>query len=69
MKHVLLGAMLATLAACGAAPHDAPATPPAKTKTVFDPLLQQRDKAQELAHKLPDERKENLDHAIEAESQ
>jgi hypothetical protein len=31
-------------------------------------MLQQRDKAKELAEKLPQERKENLDRAIDADA-
>ena len=62
MRYLLLGAILTALAACS------DSKPPPPEKTVFDPMLQQRDKAQELADKLPQERKENLDRAIDADA-
>jgi len=59
----------AALAACSACSSPADNVPPPPQKTVFDPMLQQRDKAKELAEKLPQERKENLDRAIDADGQ
>ena len=62
MRYLLIAAILA-LTACSDPP------PPEKpVKTVFDPLLEQRDKAQEMADKLPQERKDSLDRAIDADA-
>ena len=63
MRWLLIAAILAALIACSDPP------PPEKSvKTVFDPLLEQRDKAQEMADKLPQERKDSLDRAIDADA-
>jgi hypothetical protein len=64
MRHVLLTAMLALLTACAA--EEAPSPP---RETVFDPLLEQRDRAKDMAEKLPQERKDSLDQAIDANAQ
>lgn len=67
---ILVTALLGLLTSCGSAEKSEPAPPPAPPKeTVFDPLLQQRDRAQQAADTLPKERKENLDKAIEGDAQ
>lgn len=63
MKSLPVYAALALLAGCGSSEPPPPAPP---QKTVFDPMLQQRDKVKAMADKLPDERKEALDKAIDA---
>ena len=60
--------MLGLLAGCGAGPEPAATQEPPK-KTVFDPLTSQVDKVQKRADELPQERKENLDAAIDSTSQ
>ena len=71
MKYAALIAALGLLAGCGSAKHDEPAppSPPPVDQTVFGPLLEQRDRAQQQADILPKERKENLDNAIAADEQ
>jgi hypothetical protein len=65
-RMLVIGVAFAACSACGGPASDE--SPPPPQKTVFDPMLQQRDKARELAEKLPQERKENLDRAIDADA-
>jgi hypothetical protein len=53
---------LGLLSGCGSS--EPPPPPP--QKTVFDPLLQARDKAQNVADKLPAQHKGDLDKAIDS---
>jgi hypothetical protein len=71
MKHAALIITLCFLAACGSAKQDdlPPPGPPPIDQTVFGPLIEQRDYAQQQAELLPKERKENLDKAIAADEQ
>jgi hypothetical protein len=70
MKHLLLGLVLGTLVACGggASSEQAAQAPAPRQETVFDPMAQQLDRAKQVADTLPKERKENLDNAIDADS-
>jgi hypothetical protein len=65
MRHLLpVCGVLGLLSGCGSSE-----PPPAPLqKTVFDPMLQARDKAQNVADKLPAEHKESLDKAIDSDS-
>ena len=70
MKYLGALLLLANLAACGSANESAPApaaTPP--EKTVFDPMTRQIDRAKQLSETLPDQRKADLDKAIDPDSQ
>jgi hypothetical protein len=73
-----LGLMLAAIVLCGCA-RDSASEGPAREaeseqssvdgETVFDPLLDQRDRVQQQVDQLPDQRKAELDRAIEADEQ
>jgi len=67
----LLFILVMLLSACGSADKPAPSKPAdtPRKQTVFAPLLRQRDRAQEMADKLPQERKETLDKAIDGDPQ
>jgi hypothetical protein len=64
-----LGVLVASalLSACGDGGHDA--APQARKETVFDPMTQQLDRVKQQAETLPKERKDDLDRAIEADTQ
>jgi len=68
MKHAALIVTLGFLAACGSAKHEEPPppSPPPIDQTVFGPLIEQRDRAQQQVELLTKERMENLDKAIAA---
>lgn len=60
--------ILGLLAGCGGADESPAAQDPPK-KTVFDPMTSQVERVQKRADELPQERKDNLDAAIDSTSQ
>ena len=70
MRYLLATLLLTAVAACGSSDKSEPA--PAATrpqKTVFDPMTRQVDRAKQLSETLPDQRKGDLDTAIDGDSQ
>lgn len=64
----ILAALVAiALSGCGATSQEPPAPAPPQ-KTVFDPMTRQIGRVQKLTDELPKERKDNLDTAIDADS-
>ena len=54
------------VAAGGCRNHEQPPPSPPPKQTVFDPMVDQLHRAQNMADKLPQERKDALDHAIDS---
>jgi hypothetical protein len=56
----------AALGGCGSSTPPAPPAPPERQATVFDPLLQQVDRAKQQAVEM-EQRKQRLDSALDAQ--